>query len=149
MDNRGVTPVVEKTLAIGLVTLFVSLVSVALYGGAVPEYRTATADELAERTLAKASERVQQAVPPNATRAQSRVRVSLPATIRGVDYRIRPEGDTLVLVHPAEGVGARARLALPGSVTRVEGVWESEGPNHVVVERRGSRTVVRLQTGGE
>lgn len=148
MDSRAVSPVVEKTLAIGLVTLFVSLVSVTMYGGVVPEFRAAAGDELAERTLATAAERVQQGVPPNASRVDARTRVRLPDTIQGDAYRVRTDNRTLVLDHPDPEVGARARLALPPSVTRVEGTWESGGRTVVRVTGDRAGLVVRLETEG-
>lgn len=147
MDNRAVSTVVEKTLAIGLVALFVSLVSVTVYGGVVPEFRTATGEELADRTLAKATERVQQAVPPNATDVDARVRVALPGTIQGAGYRIYPDRRTLVLDHPDDRIATRARFALPASVVRVEGEWQSGAPAYVRVERVDAGLVVRLETG--
>ena len=149
MDSRAVSTVVEKTLAIGLVTLFVSLVTVTMYGGVVPDFRAAAGDELAERTTAAAAERVQQGVPPDATEVDARTRVDLPDTIRGATYRIRTVNRTLVLDHPDPDVGARARLALPSSVTRVEGRWRSGGRTSVRVWSTGSGLVVRLETEGE
>ncbi|MFB6164630.1 MAG: hypothetical protein ABEJ31_05675 [Haloarculaceae archaeon] len=144
-DERGVTTVVEKTLAIGLVTLFVSLVSVTIFGGVLPQYRTATATEIGDRTLAAAAERVQQAVPPNATAVDVRTRVSLPASIQGASYNVRVDGRTLVLEHPDSSVHARARLALPPSVVRVEGRWQSGARNYVHVESVAGGLAVRLE----
>jgi hypothetical protein len=148
MDNRAVSTVVEKTLAIGLVTLFVSLVSLTMFGGVVPDFRAASGEELAERTLAKATERVQQAVPPNATRADVRMRVSLPGTIRRAGYRVRVDGRALVLDHPSDRISARTPLALPQSVVTVDGEWQSGGPAYVRVERVEDGLAVRLETEG-
>jgi len=147
-DERAVSTVVEKTLAIGLVTLYVSLVSVTVYGGVVPEFRATAGDQLTDRTLATATERVQQAVPPNATAVDARIRVSLPATIRGDSYEIRADGRTLVLDHPDSELDERARLALPSSVTRVEGRWQSGASTYVHVTATDAGLVVRLETGG-
>jgi len=147
-DDRGFSTVVEKVLAIGLVTLFISLVSVTVYGGVVPDARTAAGEELSERTLATAAERVQQAVPPNATAADVRVRVDLPPTIRGAGYEIRAENQSLVLDHPRDRLDERARLALPESVVRVDGRWGSGETTYVHVRRVDAGLVVRLETGG-
>ena len=147
-DDRGFSTVVEKVLAIGLVTLFVSLVSVTVYGGVVPDARTAAGEQLSERTLATAAERVQQAVPPNATAADVRVRVDLPPTIRGAGYEIRAENRSLVLDHPRDRLDDRARLALPESVVRVEGRWGSGETTYVHVRRVDAGLVVRLEAGG-
>jgi hypothetical protein len=144
-DRRAVSPVVEQTLAIGLVVLYVSLVAVTLYAGVLPDFRTAAGDRVGDRTLATASQRLQQAVPPNATAVEGRTRVDLPATIRGDAYEIRVDGETLVLDHPDPGVGGRSRLALPDHVTRVEGRWESGDRTVVVVRRVDDGLVVRLE----
>ena len=146
--DRAVSPVVEQTLAVGLVVLYLSLVAVTIYGGVLPDFRTAAGERIGDRTLATASQRVQQAVPPNATAVDARVTVELPATIRGDAYEIRADGETLVLDHPDAGIGGRARLALPDHVTRVEGAWESGDRTVVVVERGDGGLVVRLETGG-
>lgn len=146
MDNRGVSTVVEKTLAIGLVTLFVSLVSVTVYGGVVPDARTTAGSELADRTLAKASHRVQQAIPPNATAVDVRTHVALPASIRGANYEIRGDGHSLVFDHPRDALDRRVRLALPGHVVRVEGRWQSGGQTAVRVTSNGTGLLVRLVT---
>jgi len=149
MDDRAVSPVVEKTLAIGLVTLFVTLVSVTIYGGVVPDARSTAGQELADRTLAKASERIQQAVPPNTSSANARVRVDLPATIRGTGYYVRTDGRSLVLDHPRDSIESRARLALPGHVVRVAGRWQSGAATYVNVTAVDDGVVVRLETEGE
>ena len=146
MDNRGASIVVEKTLAIGLVTLFVSLVSVTVYGGVVPDARTTAGEQLRDRTLAKASERVQQAIPPNATHVDSRTRVTLPASIRGANYEIRADGRSLVFDHPRDALDARVRVAMPGYVVRVEGRWQSGGPTAVRVTSVDGGLLVRLVT---
>jgi hypothetical protein len=132
--DRAVTPVVSKALEVGLVVLYVSVLTTAMYGTVVPEYRDAAGEEVAERTLATAAERVQQAVPPSAGHAEATVRVDLPDAIAGAAYRIRADGRALVLDHP-DGISSRARLALPDRVVRVTGTWES-----------GDETVVRVVT---
>lgn len=137
MADRAVTPVVGKVLEVGLVLLYVSLVATAMFGTVVPQYRTAAGGEVAERTVATAAERIQQAVPPAGVAGETAVRVDLPATIAGAAYRIRVDGRWLVLEHPAT-VTARSRLALPDRVVAVRGTWAS-----------GEETVVRVRTGGE
>lgn len=147
MADRAVAPVVGKALEAGLVVLYVGLVSAALYGHAVPAYRTAAGDAVAQRTLSAASERVQQAVPPNATSAQARFRVDLPRTIRGRAYTIRAANGTLVLDHPNPAVGGRQTLALPDSVGVVRGEWHSYRPALLVVSRSNGTLVVELREG--
>ena len=146
-DDRGVSTVVEKVLAIGLVTLFVSLISVTVYGGVVPDTRTAAGAEVSERTLAATAERVQQAVPPNTTAVDVRLRVETPPTIRSAGYEIRADGRALVLDHPRDRLDERARLALPSSVVRVEGAWQSGETTYVRVRRVPAGLVVRLEAG--
>jgi len=96
-DSRGASPVVGKAMEATLVVFYIGLVTTALYGGAVPEYRAAAGAEVAERTLANAATSVESAVPPNATAATVHLEVDPPATIVGERYRIRPDGTDLVL----------------------------------------------------
>ncbi|MEF8774092.1 MAG: hypothetical protein V5A37_05180, partial [Halobacteriales archaeon] len=108
-DERGVAAVVGKVLELGLVLLFVAAITTTLYGGAVPGYRTTAGDAVADRTLAAASQRIQQAVPPAGDRVRATATVDLPATIRGQAYAVVVRNRTLVLEHPHPGVAARAR----------------------------------------
>jgi len=146
-DCRGVAPVVGKALEVGLVALFVGAVSLSLFGGAVPGYQATAGDRVADRTLAGAAQRVQQAVPPGSTRVSATAAVDLPATIAGDRYAVVLEGRTLVLSHPNPAVGARARLALPSAVADVDGAWDSETPSRVRVESSDAGLVVRLEDG--
>jgi hypothetical protein len=125
VDNRGLTPVVGKTLAIGIVVLYIGLLTAVFYGGVIPEYRTTTGDEVGGRVLATAAERVQQAVPSPVWHVDARFRVELPPTIRGRAYSIRASNRSLVLEHPHPSIGGRTPLALPDTVSRVEGEWQS------------------------
>jgi len=147
VNDRAVTPVVEKTITIGLVALFLAGTTTALFGGAVPAARDAAGASIGKRTLAMASERVEQAVPPNVTHVTVRERVDLPGTIRGSGYAIRTEGRSLVLDHPDAAVGGRSRLVLPSSVERVEGSWESGSPSTVVVQSVSDGLRIELQEG--
>lgn len=145
MNDRGVTPVVGKALEIAIVVLYVSLLTASLYGNAVPEYRSTAGAEVGDRTLATAAHGVQQAVPESQTVESVRVRVDLPDRIRGDQYRIRTDGETLVLDHPDPAVGGRSRLAIPDSVDSVTGTWDSTGETAVVVERVDDGFAVRLE----
>lgn len=145
MDNRAVTPVVEKVLAAGIVMLYIAGTTTVVFGGAVPAERNAVGSELAERTVTAAAEEIERAIPPDATGARVRKRVRLPPTIRGAGYRIRVENRTLVLDHPDSAIEARARLSLPPSVVRVAGDWQSGGRPVVVVRRTAGGLVVELQ----
>jgi hypothetical protein len=144
-DRRGVAPVVGKALEVGLVALFVGAVSLSLFGGAVPGYQATAGDRVADRTLAGAAQRVQQAVPPGSAHVSATASVDLPAIIAGDRYDVVVEGRTLVLEHPNPAVDAQARLALPSAVSDVDGAWDSETPARVRVESQDAGLVVRLE----
>ena len=145
--DRAVAPTAGKLFEVGLVVLYVGLVASALYGGAVPGYRSAAGDAVAERTLAAATQEVQQTVPPNGTHVQATGRVDLTDTIRNRPYAVRVDGRELVVDHPHPEVTARARLALPSSVVAVSGNWSSTTGAWVVVEGTQRGLVVRLEEG--
>lgn len=147
--DRAVAPVVGKALEAGLVVLFLVLVTTALSASVVPGYERVAGQRVADRTLAGAAERVQQAIPPRARHATARSRVDLPRTIAGRGYRIRTDGRTLVLDHPDDALAARSRLALPARVTRVEGSWSSRDPAVVRVEQGDGGLVVSLVRGDD
>ena len=145
MADRAVTPVVGKALEATIVVLYIAMLTTTLYGGAVPEYQTAAAEEVGDRTLSKASHGVQQAVPTSGAVREAQVRVSLPDRIRGEPYRIRTDGESLVLDHPHPEVGGRSRLSLPDTVVAVSGTWRGGAATVVVVERVEDGIEVRLE----
>lgn len=147
-DSRGVAPVVGKALEAGLVVAYVSLLTSALFGGVVPDYRTAAGDAVADRTVAAAAQRVQQAVPPDATAVRATARVAIPDAIRGTAYEVVVRNRTLVVVHPHPGVAARARLALPAAVASVDGRWDSTERALVSVRSAPGGLAVRLHSEG-
>ncbi len=146
-DERALSPVVGKTLEIGLVLVFLSLVTTALYGGIVPQYRTAAGSKVAHRTLSAASDRLEASIPPNATHVDARSRVDLPRTIRGETYRVQANGSALVLDRPNPALDERVRLALPSSVVRVSGTWRSGRPAVVAVHDVDGGLAVKLEVG--
>jgi len=143
-DRRALTPAVGKALEVGVVVLFVGVLTTALYGNVVPGYRDAVGDEVADRAVAAAAERVENAVPPTARHARVVHRVDLPTTIRGAGYHIVAENRSLVLRHPSPAVDARTRLALPARVDAVVGTWESGAETLVVVSGGEGELTVRL-----
>lgn len=149
-DDRAVTPIVGKALEAAIVVLFIGVVTTGLYAGVVPDYRSATAGELGDRTLVAAVNEVEAAVPPYAERVHAERRVDLPTTLRAEGYRIvassGPEGSpTLELRHPHPAVGGERPLALPDAVT-VEGSWTGGGGRLVVESAAtGEGLVVRLE----
>lgn len=145
--DRGLTPVVGKTLAVGIVVLYIGLLTAVFYGGVIPEYRTATGDEIGDRVLATASQRVQQAVPPPVWHVDARSHVELPPTIRGQTYSIRATNRSLVLEHPHPSIGGRTPLALPNTVSRVEGEWQSH--ESLVIHTVSTDTGAVIELEGE
>jgi hypothetical protein len=148
-DARGVTPAVGKTLEIGIVVLFVALVTTALLGGVVPDYRTAAGAEVGDRVLTAVAQEVERAIPPSARDVSARRTVELPSTIAGSGYAIRVDGRSLVLDHPDPDISGRVELVLPQRVDRVAG--RTEGGAETVVAVRDSRSglMVELRDGGE
>lgn len=145
--DRGVSPVVGKTLEVSVVLLYIALLTTTLYGGVVPDYRTAAASDVAERTTVAAAERIQQAVPPNATQVSARYEVSIPETIRGRTFEIRASGNAVTLDHPRPGVDVSVPVAFPGHVVSFSGDWQSDRRSFVVVEGNRSGVDVRLEGG--
>ncbi|WP_299332459.1 DUF7266 family protein [Haloplanus sp.] len=142
--DRAVTPVVGKGLEAAIVLLYVASLVAALHGGVLPDYRTATATEVGDRTLASAADRVETSVPPPATAVDVTRAVSLPETIGRSTYRIHAVDRALVLDHPDPGLGGRIRLSLPDRVVTVEGSWESDDPARVSVQGEADRIRVIL-----
>jgi len=153
--DRALSPVVGKTLELGVLVLLVALLTSTLYGGVVPEYRSAAAGELGDRTLARAAGDVERAVPPNATgglpdgQAAVAVRASvpLPDSIRGRTYSLVAGSRSLRLVHPHPSVGGETQLALPDRVRTVDGAWESGAPAAVAVRANATGVHLRLVVG--
>lgn len=125
-DDRGVSYVVEKTVAIGIAVLYIGAVTGVLLGGVVPEYRTAAGDELGDRVLATAADGIESSAPAASGEVNRTVRIELPETIRDEEYELVLDGRRLVLDHPAAGIGAETRLALPASITVENGTWTSD-----------------------
>ncbi|MFB6221343.1 MAG: hypothetical protein ABEH90_07870 [Halolamina sp.] len=143
-DQRALTPAVGKALEVGIVVLLIGVLTTALYGNVVPEYRDTVGDEVADRTVVAAAERVENAVPVTARHARVVHRVDLPASIRGAGYRVVTENRSLVLRHPSPAIESRTRLALPERVETVTGAWESGEDAVVVVSGTTDRLTVRL-----
>lgn len=146
--DRGLSPVVGKTLELGVGVLFVALLTATFFGGIAPDYRAAVGTELGDRTLVAAAERVEAAVPADTgIRADRSVAVRLPPAIRGDSYRVVVANDTstpaLRLVHPDASIGGRIRLTVPDA-TVVRGSWDSASPSRAVVVVTEGRISIRL-----
>mgnify|MGYP000114965412 CR=1 FL=1 len=148
-DARALTPAVGKTLEIGIVVLFVGLVTTALLGGVVPDYRAAAGAEVGDRVLVATAQEIERAVPPTARETSVRRAVDLPSTIAGSGYAIGVDGRSLVLDHPDSAIGGRVDLSLPARVDRVTGRTEGGTETVVTVRDSGSGLVVELRDGGE
>jgi len=146
--SRAVAPSVSKGLEAALVVLFLGATATTLYGGVVPDYRTAAADRVAEETVVDAAAAIERSVPPATRSVRLRRRVDLPTTIRGTTYRIAATNRTgIALRHPTDGVGARARLSLPARVRSVSGTWHS-GEDEAALVVAGDRDGLRIRLGG-
>lgn len=143
-SDRAISPVIGKSMEATLVVLYIGLVTTALYGGAVPEYRAEAGSEVAERTLADAATDIEAAVPPDATGATVTREVGLPATIAGEAYRVQADGDRLVLDHPNPAIDETVPLVLPARVTEISGTWRSGEGARVVVTTTDGGLEVRL-----
>lgn len=141
MDDRGLTPVVSETLVIGLVLLYIGLLTAVLYGSVIPEYQTTTGAEISDRVLATATERVEQDV-TESYRLDVRSSVELPSTINDRAYSLRAENRTLMLEHPHPEIGGQARPELPESVRAINGSWRSHAP--LLIRVVGDETGYRI-----
>jgi hypothetical protein len=145
--TRGLSPVVGKSLELGIGVLLVALLTATFFGSVAPDYRAAVGAELGDRTLAAAADRVEAAAPgPDVVRIERRVSVRLPDTIRGSPYRIVADGGppmSVRLVHPDAAVGGRIRLVLPASAT-ISGSWRSSSPSEVIVAGTDGSLSIRL-----
>lgn len=144
MDNRAVSPVVGKVFEVGLVALYIGLLTTSLFAGAIPEYQTAAADEVSERVLASATQRIEQSIPAPALSVEHRQAVPIPQTIRGETYEIHAENRSLVLDHPNPEIAGTMRLALPSRVVSVSGTWRSTASTAILVEDAPGGLNVRL-----
>lgn len=86
--DRAVTPIVAKAIEAGIVVAFIGVLTTGLYAGVVPEYRSATAADVGDRTVVAAGNEIERAVPPDAERVHVETSVDLPETIRSERYRL-------------------------------------------------------------
>lgn len=144
-DDRGMSAVVGKTLAIGLALLYVTGMTSVLFGGVVPEYRTQTGAEIGDRVLATAAEHLEGAPPAVQGTVDTRRVVTLPATIQQHSYTLVVSNRTLALDHPEREIGDEIRLGLPENVTVEGGTWHSG--DDLVIRVRGPDDDRRLTIG--
>lgn len=145
MDERGVTPVVEKLLTIGIVVLFIGSTMTVLYGSAVPSYRDAVGAELGERVLVDAADQIESSVPPNGTAVAGHATVDVPRTIRGERYELRADGRSLILDHPSRTIAGSVRLSVPEHVDSISGTIRSQDSSVVRIEHGDDGLVITLE----
>jgi hypothetical protein len=149
MDSRGVSPVVEKLLAAGIVLLFVSGMTTALFGDVVPQYRTASGQEVAERVVSRAANAIERSLPTVSGAVTVRRTFEVPGTIRSSGYSLALRPDGLVVRHPDPAIGARTALELPPSVAVDRGSVDSGATLVVTVSGpAGNRTVSLAEVDG-
>ena len=147
MDERAMAPVIGKALEAGIVALYVSMLVTALYGGVVPEYRTAAGGEVADRTLAATVHEIERSVPAPATEATVQRSVELPGTIHDEPYELCANGRTVTLEHTHPEIGDEVHLALPERVESVAGCWDSTTGGVVVASGTESSVTIELKSG--
>lgn len=123
MDSRAVSPVVEKTIAIGIAVLFVGGFGATLLTGAVPDYQRAAGQEVGERILATAAAEIERAVPAVDGTVDVTSERTLPGTIRGRSYALNLTNRSLSLDHPDDAIGGSTRVAVPSSVAVENATW--------------------------
>lgn len=133
-DERGASAVVGKVLAAGIAVLYISVMTTLLFGGVVPDYRTATGAELGDRVLATAAGEIEHNRPAVDGTVELRAEHSLPETIRDKEYELVLSGKTLELDHPDPGIGGETHVALPPNVAVENATWASSEPFVVVVD---------------
>lgn len=148
-NARGVTPAVAKSLEMGMVVMFVALLTTVALGSVVPDYQRSADARVGDRVLATAATQIEQSVPPTAASVRSRSEIDLPARIGGQGYDLRVEGRQLVLDHPDDVVSDRTRLILPDRVDSIGGRWDSGVDSVVVVRGDADGLDVRLTDGGD
>lgn len=117
--SRGVTPVVSKTLVMGLTVLYIAGMTTVLLGGVVPGYETRAGAELSDRVLATAAGEIERAPPAVDGHVETQTTVTLPETIANNGYRLALSNgtDRLVLEHPESAIETETQLSLPPEVT--------------------------------
>lgn len=143
--ERAMSPVVGKALESTLIVLYITLITATLYGGTVPEYRTAAGSEIAERTAADAAMEIERAVPPESVNADVRIQIEPPPTIVGETYRIESGERALTVAHPNSEITETVPLVVPDRIVAVEGSWQSGGRMTIVVTTTEEGLVVVLQ----
>ena len=115
------TPIVAKAIEAGIVVVFIGVLTTGLYAGVVPDYRSATAADVGDRTVVAAGNEVERAVPPNAEHVHVETSVDLPKTIRSERYRLVAVGP------PNEGDPGTSNEGDPGASNEGDPGASNEG----------------------
>ena len=154
-DERATSPMIAKSLEAAVIILFIGVATSGLYAGVIPEYRSLTAAEVGDRTLAAAGHEIEAAVPPEggATTIEQEAahRVSLPTTLRAEPYHIVPTNDgtrRIELRHPHRSIEGSRTLVLPDHVVAVRGELPG-GEGWIVVRTAPEGDGVIISLGGD
>lgn len=124
-DERAMTSVVGKTLAIGIALLYIAGMTTVLLGGVVPEYRSGAGSEVGDRVLGTAGGAVETSVPEANGTVETTRTVDLPPTIRDHSYELELTGHRLRLHHPNRAIGGEFHLSIPPTITVENATWQS------------------------
>ncbi|WP_380678788.1 DUF7263 family protein [Salinigranum sp. GCM10025319] len=158
MDERAAAPVVGKTMEVAVLVVFLGVVSAALFGSVVPQYRTAAGAEIGDRVLVAAAGQIETAASGPESVVERRVDVSVPRTIRGAAYVVRAEnrnGTFTLSPRPSErryrgrdgalgpGAGRRRRRRVPEHGVdrgrRSNAIGRNDGGDVAVTQSRRER----------
>lgn len=146
-DERAASAVVGKVLAAGIAVLYISVMTTLLFGGVVPDYRTASGAELGDRVLATAAGEIERNVPAVDGAVELRAEHSLPETIRDEEYELVLSGETLELDHPDPGIGGKTQVPLPPNVAVENATWTSSETFVVVTDGPTDDRTVTITEG--
>lgn len=131
------SPVVAKTLAVGLALLYVGGITAALLGGVVPGYETRAGAEMSERVVATAAGEIERAPPATDGHVDARKTITLPEMVANSGYTLELSNgtDSLALRHSDPALETETRLALPPNLEVHNGTVESG--NEIVIHVSG------------
>lgn len=145
LNQRAMTPVVSKTLVIGIALLYIGGMTTLLFGGVVPDYQRAAGEELAERTAATAAGEIENTViDVNGTVERTRI-VELPRRIDDEQYDLKLRGRVLVLDHPDSDIEVEIHLSVPPELTVVESSWRSGNDLEIRVAGEVDNRTIEIQ----
>lgn len=145
MGDRAVTPVVGKGLEIAVVLVYVAMVGGLMYGSVVPSARATAGEAVGERTVVRAADAIEAAVPATGQNVSVTRTITLPDRIGGQPYRIEYVDGTLRLHHPDPAIEHRVRLFTADRVVAVRGSWTGTDAARIRVVSTDRGLVVVLE----